>query len=137
VEQQASSLLTHLSLRSTSCSVGSVLYYLLRLQPFSRYAIKLQGGTFDHPDRQFHSIWQSWQNVLTDFSDVKELTPGKSRFRGELALNRAFARAHSLLPVRTEFFYLPEFLTNSSSFDLGIMQSGHKVRPVVQLLVSP
>lgn len=86
-------------------SVGSVLYYLLRLQPFSRYAIKLQGGTFDHPDRQFHSIWQSWQNVLTDFSDVKELTP--------------------------EFFYLPEFLTNSSSFDLGIMQSGHKVDDVM------
>jgi hypothetical protein len=61
--------------------VGSVLYYLLRLQPFSRYAIKLQGGTFDHPDRQFHSIWQSWQNVLTDFSDVKELTPGMIHHR--------------------------------------------------------
>ena len=44
---------------------------------------------FDHADRQFFSIPNTWSNILrSDATDVKELIP--------------------------EFFYLPEFLTNAN-----------------------
>jgi hypothetical protein len=68
-----------------SCS-GATIFYLLRLEPFTSLHIDLQGGKFDHPDRQFHSIEACWKSVLTMNGDYKELTP--------------------------EFFYFPEFLRN-------------------------
>lgn len=41
-------------------------------------------GRLDHADRLFHSVPETWNNCLTNPSDLKELTP--------------------------EFYYLPEFL---------------------------
>ena len=42
-------------------SAGVVLYFLIRLEPFSTYFINdLQGGKFDHGDRTFSSILLSW-----------------------------------------------------------------------------
>ena len=35
----------------------------------------LQNGRFDHPDRMFNSIPQTWINVTTHHSDFKELVP--------------------------------------------------------------
>jgi hypothetical protein len=49
------------------------LYYLVRVEPFTTLAIQLQGGKFDHADRMFSDISGTWNGVLEDMSDVKEL----------------------------------------------------------------
>lgn len=90
-------------------SAGIVLFYLIRLPPFSMENQKLQGGQFDHADRLFNNIRDTWLSASgkSNTSDVKELIP--------------------------EFFYLPEFLENRFNLDLGIKQSGEKVCDVFQL----
>lgn len=78
-------------------SVGTVLFYLLRMEPFTELSIKLQGGSFDLADRLFHSIPVTWNNIMKAPSDCKELTP--------------------------EFFYCPEFLKNMNTLNLGQKQN--------------
>uniref|UniRef100_A0A0D3DZ67 BEACH-type PH domain-containing protein n=1 Tax=Brassica oleracea var. oleracea TaxID=109376 RepID=A0A0D3DZ67_BRAOL len=87
-------------------SAGIVLFYLIRLPPFSAENQKLQGGQFDHADRLFNSIKETWLSASGkgNTSDVKELIP--------------------------EFFYMPEFLENRFSLDLGEKQSGERVGEV-------
>ncbi|XP_060199082.1 BEACH domain-containing protein B [Lycium barbarum] len=82
-------------------SMGIVLFYLLRLEPFTGLHRNLQGGKFDHADRLFHSIGGTYRNCLSNTSDVKELIP--------------------------EFFYLPEFLINSNSYYFGVKQDGEPI----------
>lgn len=54
----------------------------------------MQGGSFDVPERMFHSIQMEWESASKDnMSDVRELIP--------------------------EFFYLPDFLINSNNFEFG------------------
>ncbi|XP_044502914.1 protein SPIRRIG-like isoform X3 [Mangifera indica] len=88
-------------------SAGIVLFYLLRLPPFSAENRKLQGGQFDHADRLFNSVRDTWSSASGkgNTSDVKELIP--------------------------EFFYMPEFLENRFNLDLGEKQSGEKVGDVI------
>ncbi|XP_074576461.1 protein SPIRRIG-like isoform X2 [Curcuma longa] len=88
-------------------SAGIVLFYLVRLPPFSTENQKLQGGQFDHADRLFNSVRDTWSSAAgkSNTSDVKELIP--------------------------EFFYMPEFLENRFNLDLGEKQSGEKVGDVV------
>ncbi|TPX69384.1 hypothetical protein SpCBS45565_g02416 [Spizellomyces sp. 'palustris'] len=86
-------------------SAAAVVFYLLRLEPFTTLHITLQGGKFDHPDRQFHSLRNCWKSVLAGSGDVKELIP--------------------------EFFYMPEFLTNDNRFDLGVKQTGEVLDDVI------
>ncbi|XP_014501021.1 BEACH domain-containing protein B isoform X2 [Vigna radiata var. radiata] len=85
-------------------SMGIVLYYLLRLEPFTSLHRNLQGGKFDHADRLFQSIENTYRNCLTNTSDVKELIP--------------------------EFFYMPEFLVNSNSYHFGVKQDGEPILDV-------
>eukprot|EP00256_Glycine_max_P033137 XP_006578291.1 BEACH domain-containing protein B isoform X3 [Glycine max] len=85
-------------------SMGIVLYYLLRLEPFTSLHRNLQGGKFDHADRLFQGIEGTYRNCLTNTSDVKELIP--------------------------EFFYMPEFLVNSNSYHLGVKQDGEPIGDV-------
>ncbi|KAG8363377.1 hypothetical protein BUALT_Bualt19G0016000 [Buddleja alternifolia] len=66
-------------------TTGTVLYYLTRVEPFTTLSV-LQGGKFNHAGRMFSDIAATWNGVLEDMSDVKELVP--------------------------ELFYLPEALTN-------------------------
>jgi hypothetical protein len=74
-----------------------VTSYLIRLQPFVQSYLLLQGGNFDHPDRLFFSIAKAWESASRDnMTDVRELIP--------------------------EFFYLPEFLTNSNGYNFGMRQ---------------
>lgn len=82
-------------------SAGTVLYYLMRVEPFTTLSIQLQGGKFDHADRMFSDISATWNGVLEDMSDVKELVP--------------------------ELFYLPELLLNENSIDFGTTQLGDKL----------
>nr|XP_043610012.1 protein SPIRRIG-like [Erigeron canadensis] len=88
-------------------SAGIVLFYLLRLPPFSTENQKLQGGQFDHADRLFNSVRDTWSSAAGrgNTSDVKELIP--------------------------EFYYMPEFLENRFDLDLGEKQSGEKVGGVM------
>ncbi|XP_043712024.1 BEACH domain-containing protein B-like isoform X2 [Telopea speciosissima] len=85
-------------------SMGIVLFYLLRLEPFTTLHRNLQGGKVDHADRLFQSIKNTYQNCLSNTSDVKELIP--------------------------EFFYMPEFLVNSNSYHLGVKQDGEPIGDV-------
>lgn len=72
--------------------------YLIRLQPFVKSYLLLQGGTFDHADRLFYSIRKAWESASRgSMTDVRELIP--------------------------EFFYLPEFLVNSNKYDFGLLQN--------------
>lgn len=75
---------------------AGVMHYLLRTEPFTTLHIQLQSGRFDSADRQFHSIPATWQALLDNTYDVKELIP--------------------------EFFYFPEFLENQNQFNLGRLQ---------------
>lgn len=79
-------------------NAGIVLYYLVRMEPFTTYHLALQGGKFDQADRMFHSVPRTWSNVLTHSSDVKELTP--------------------------EWYYQPEMFRNENGFQLGYRQNG-------------
>ncbi|CAA2974013.1 BEACH domain-containing B isoform X1 [Olea europaea subsp. europaea] len=85
-------------------SMGIVLFYLLRLEPFTTLHRNLQGGKFDHADRLFQSIEGTYKNCLSNTSDVKELIP--------------------------EFFYMPEFLINSNSYHFGVKQDGEPLGDV-------
>ena len=71
---------------------GYVLYYLVREAP--EYQLRLQNGRFDHPDRIFCSIAETWNSVMTNSADFKELIP--------------------------EFYCFPAFLSNSERLDLGV-----------------
>lgn len=88
-----------------SCA-AYVLYYLMRLEPFSRLALALQGGKFDVADRLFHDVGRSWKSASTEnLQDVRELIP--------------------------EFFYLPDLFVNANGFDFGQTQAGKSVHDVL------
>jgi len=84
---------------------GFVLYYLVRKNP--QLMLCLQNGRFDHPDRMFNSLQQTWRNVTTNQSDFKELVP--------------------------EFYNTEEggeFLCNSMEIDFGVRHTGDRVGDV-------
>lgn len=82
--------------------------YLIRLQPFVKSYLLLQGGTFDHADRLFFSIAKAWESASrVNMTDVRELIP--------------------------EFFYLPEFLENFNKYDFGLRQNMTKSIDSVEL----
>jgi hypothetical protein len=85
-------------------SSAVVVGYLIRLEPFTSLHIALQGGRFDHPDRLFGSIPDTWASVASLQPDYRELIP--------------------------EFFVFPEFLVNSSHFDLGMLSTNSPVGDV-------
>ncbi|KAJ3324756.1 hypothetical protein HDV06_006064 [Boothiomyces sp. JEL0866] len=91
---------THYSSSMIVCS------FLIRMEPFTQQYLKLQGGHFDHPDRIFHSIPQSWLSASKlNTTDVRELIP--------------------------EFFYLPQFLENLNNFNFGVKQTGDRIDNVI------
>jgi len=49
-------------------SAGIALHYLLRLEPFTTLAVKLQGGRFDLPDRLFDSVYGAWNLSYSNVS---------------------------------------------------------------------
>lgn len=87
-----------------STMAGVVLYFLVRMEPFTSLHITMQDGHFDIPDRLFGSIPATWRMCTTAMSEVKELTP--------------------------EFYSVPEFLINHSHFNLGTLHDGSKVGDV-------
>lgn len=86
-------------------AAGTVLFFLIRIEPFTTLSILLQDGKFDHPDRMFHSIPMTWRGCLTNPADVKELIP--------------------------EWFYLPELFKNTNKLNLGSKQQGEPIGDVI------
>ena len=85
-------------------SLGTVLFFLLRLAPYTTAALTLQEGRLDVADRLFASVGEAWRNASTASADVKELTP--------------------------EFFSTPDFLRNAAGLPLGTRQDGTRVDDV-------
>lgn len=82
---------------------GYVLYWLVRTAP--AHMLRLQNGRFDAPDRLFVSIMDSWESVMNNAADLKELIP--------------------------EFFTHPgDFLVMREGLNLGIRQGGEPVGDV-------
>lgn len=71
-------------------------YYLMRLPPFTENLIKLQNMKFDHPNRMFMNLKETWE-ILERYSDNRELTP--------------------------EFFNQPEILINLNCNNFGVRNS--------------
>ena len=67
-------------------NAGSIINFLIRLEPFTSLNIELQSGKFDQADRLFFSIQGAWESCVKNRGDFRELVP--------------------------EFFYCPEVLKN-------------------------
>ncbi|KIJ42154.1 hypothetical protein M422DRAFT_209006 [Sphaerobolus stellatus SS14] len=90
---------THFSSSMITC------HFLMRLEPFSHMFKRLQGGSWDLPDRLFTEIRRAYKSASEDSrGDVRELIP--------------------------EFFTCPEFLVNASNIDFGTQISGEKIHNV-------
>ena len=64
---------------------GYVLNYLVRDRP--EYMLCLQNGRFDHADRIFTDIQATWDSVIRNPADVKELIPEFYEGNGDFLLN--------------------------------------------------
>ena len=53
---------------------ASVYYYLMRLNPFIRFIIKLQGNKLDNPDRTFNNFSET-EEILANQEENRELIP--------------------------------------------------------------
>lgn len=80
---------------------GFVLWYLMRLEPYTSLHIQLQDGRFDKPDRLFSSLEAAWRGCTSNPADVKELIP--------------------------EMFYCPEMFQNINNLKLGQTQTGQPI----------
>lgn len=86
-------------------NAGSVLHYLVRVEPFTQLFLDFQSGRFDAADRMFHDLKHTWDLSSTISStDVKELIP--------------------------EMFSLPELFVNANRNDFGKKQDGEVVDDV-------
>ncbi|XP_075994237.1 protein FAN [Genypterus blacodes] len=85
-------------------SPGYVLFYLVRVAP--EHMLCLQNGRYDHADRMFNSVGETWKNCLEGATDFKELIP---EFYGSDS----------------------SFLENKLGLDLGRRQNGSSVCDVV------
>uniref|UniRef100_A0A3P8VSU4 Neutral sphingomyelinase activation associated factor n=1 Tax=Cynoglossus semilaevis TaxID=244447 RepID=A0A3P8VSU4_CYNSE len=85
-------------------SPGYVLFYLVRVAP--EHMLCIQNGRFDHADRMFNSVAETWKNCLEGATDFKELIP---EFYGNDS----------------------SFLENKLNLDLGRRQNGSLVGDVV------
>ena len=82
-----------------------VCHFLMRIFPFTQIAIELQGSKFDHAERLFLSVEDSFTFSLTQKTDVRELIP--------------------------EFFYLPEIFLNINDLNMGSLEDGKKVNDIL------
>ena len=87
-------------------------YYLVRVFPYSYLRIELQGKKFDDPNRLFNKLENSFQNSISQKSDVRELIP--------------------------EFFCFPEMFLNMNELNLGeILDSNGKEQLVQNVELPP
>ena len=82
-----------------------VTNFLIRLFPYSFLAIELQGEGFDNPNRLFSSIEETFYNISSQKSDLRELIP--------------------------EFFYLPEMFMNINNINFGLKTNDSPVDDII------
>lgn len=93
--------------------------YLVRAAPAAM--LRLQNGRFDTPDRLFHSMSATWEGVMKNQGDVKELIPE--------FYSLDFTEGDSSGVVSNKS--CPgEFLDNVLGLDLGTRQDGKRVDDV-------
>ncbi len=80
---------------------GFVLWFLMRLEPYTSLHVQLQDGRIDRPDRLFDSFEAAYKGCTSNPSDVKELIP--------------------------ELFYCPDILRNMNDVDFGTTQTHKKI----------
>ncbi|EAY03298.1 Beige/BEACH domain containing protein [Trichomonas vaginalis G3] len=90
--------------RSHYSTPAFVIFYMIRIEPFTSLHILLQKDRFDNPNRLFSSIPYSWELVTGTAIDFRELIP--------------------------EFFSFGTFLKNSENYDLGELSNGTRVNDV-------
>jgi hypothetical protein len=78
---------------SYASSPIAVFMWLMRMEPFAKLHVRMQGGRFDHAGRLFASVGDAWRMATSQPNDFRELT--------------------------LEFFCQPAFLVNANGFDLG------------------
>ena len=71
----------------------NLTYYLVRVFPFSYIRIEMQGKNFDDPNRLFNCLETSFENAISQKSDLRELIP--------------------------EFFCFPEMFYNMNDLNFG------------------
>ena len=79
-------------------------HYLIRFFPFIFLSIEFQGDGLDNPNRLFFSIEETFFNISSQKSDVRELIP--------------------------EFYYFPEIFLNINKINLGKRSCGELVDDV-------
>ena len=82
-----------------------VCNFLMRLFPFTHISIELQGNKMDDPNRLFLSVIKSFNNSISQKTDVRELIP--------------------------EFFYMPEIFLNINDINLGKQEDSSIVYNVI------
>lgn len=83
---------------------GGVLYFLIRVEPFTTFAKIFQGGDFDLAARLFDSVEASFNSCVVGPADCKELVP--------------------------EFYFNGMFLLNADHLNLGVKEDGNPVDSV-------
>jgi hypothetical protein len=84
---------------------GFVLWFLMRVEPYTSLHVQLQDGRIDRPDRLFYSLEAAFKGCTTNPSDVKELVP--------------------------ELYYNPDVLQNINGVDFGVTQNNKKVGDII------
>ncbi|KAG3179672.1 hypothetical protein PC128_g15840 [Phytophthora cactorum] len=100
-----------------STCAGVVLFFLFRLEPFASLHQKMQGGSFDLPDRLFFSIQETWRMCNSQMSEVKELTPEFFASDGTFLRNRngyALGKRHDQQAVND--VQLPKWASTPEEF---------------------
>lgn len=105
-----------------------VLFYLVRQYP--EWQLCLQNGRFDHPNRLFHSIADTWRNCLTIDSDVKELIPEFYDTNTETS-DHSSDDDYRLTGSSSGDHKLGSFLRNGLELDLGVRSDGTRVNHVI------
>ena len=82
-----------------------VCNFLMRLFPFTHISIELQGNKMDDPNRLFLSVIKSFNNSISQKTDIRELIP--------------------------EFFYMPEMYLNINDINLGKQENNSIVYNVI------
>ncbi|KAA8492992.1 BEACH domain-containing protein lvsC [Porphyridium purpureum] len=85
-------------------SPGSVLGFLVRVEPFTELFLRNQGGTFDYADRMFRSVRLAYKSATESTQNVNECIP--------------------------EFYYQPEVFRNRNRLPLGVLHDGSEVGDV-------
>ena len=109
----------HFNTHYSSC--GYILYYLVRLIPFTFGHIKLQSGHFDAPERIFSSF-ENYISALTNSDENRELCP-ELFFICEAFIN---LNHYSLGYIKSDKFFIDDFSSNDENGIIGFIISSRQ-----------